>query len=98
VPSISANGSTNGILWTIDSSAQLHAYDASNLANELYHGSTGSYVKFSTPTIANGKVYVGTANSLVVFGLMNAACVSAEAIANGTERIDPCRPHWSNPR
>ena len=69
VPSISANGAANGIVWTIDSTAQLHAFDARNLANELYHGSTGSYVKFSTPSIANGKVYVGTANSLVVFGL-----------------------------
>jgi hypothetical protein len=68
-PSISANGSTNGILWVIDSSAQLRAYDASNLADELYHASVGSYVKFATPTIANGKVYAGTLNSLVVFGL-----------------------------
>jgi len=68
-PSISANGSTHGILWVIDTSAQLRAYDASNLADELYHASVGSYVKFSTPTIANGKVYAGTLNSLVVFGL-----------------------------
>lgn len=68
-PSISANGLTNGILWIVDTSVQLHAYDASNLADELYHASIGSYVKFSTPTIANGKVYVGTTNSLVVFGL-----------------------------
>jgi hypothetical protein len=60
---------TNGILWIVDTSVQLHAYDASNLADELYHASIGSYVKFSTPTIANGKVYVGTTNSLVVFGL-----------------------------
>jgi uncharacterized protein (TIGR03437 family) len=86
VPSISANGSTNGILWTIDTSVQLHAYDASNLANELYHGSVGSYVKFSTPTIANGKVYVGTQNSLVVFGLLNAAFVDAIVNAAGFQR------------
>ena len=83
VPSISANGSTNGILWTVDSSMQLHAYDASNLANELYRGSVGSYVKFSTPTIANGKVYVGTANSLIAFGLLNAASVTAIVNAAG---------------
>jgi len=82
VPSISANGSTNGILWTIDSSAQLHAFDASNLRNELYHASVGSYVKFSTPTIANGKVYVGTMNSLVVFGLLNSGAGTVDSIVN----------------
>ena len=81
VPSISALGSRNGIVWVIDSTAQLHAFDASNLANELYNGSTGSYVKFSTPTIANGKVYVGTADSLVVFGLSNAPQISSIASA-----------------
>lgn len=75
VPSISAMGSHNGIVWVIDSTAQLHAFDATNLENELYRGSTGSYVKFSTPTIANGKVYVGTTDSLVVFGLPNVAHV-----------------------
>jgi uncharacterized protein (TIGR03437 family) len=82
VPSISANGSTNGILWTIDSSAQLHAFDALNLRNELYHASVGSYVKFSTPTIANGKVYVGTMNSLVVFGLLNSGAGTVDSIVN----------------
>jgi len=46
-----------------------HAYDAVDLTHQFYQGSAGSYVKFSTPTIANGKVYVGTMNSLVVFGL-----------------------------
>ena len=82
VPSVSANGSANGILWTIDSSAQLHALDASNLGNELYRGSIGSYVKFSTPTIANGRVYVGTMNSLVVFGLVNSGEGGVDAIVN----------------
>ncbi len=69
VPSISANGSRGGIVWLIDSNGLLHAFEATNLGNELYHGTIGSYVHFSTPTIANGKVYVGTMNSLVVFGL-----------------------------
>jgi hypothetical protein len=84
-PSISANGSINGILWTIDTSVQLRAYDANNLADELYHASIGSYVKFSTPTIANGKVYIGTMNSLVVFGLR-------------TERRQHVAPGWNRIR
>jgi uncharacterized protein (TIGR03437 family) len=76
VPSISASGWRNGIVWTIQPDA-LYAFDAANLANELYHGSFGSYVKFSTPTIANGKVYVGTENAVAVFGLLTSPRISA---------------------
>ncbi|HEX4595296.1 MAG TPA: hypothetical protein VH157_13530 [Bryobacteraceae bacterium] len=98
VPSISAQGSQNGVVWMIDSSSQLHAFDASDLAHELYRGGVGSYVKFSTPTIANGKVYVGTKNSLVVFGLVNTGCGIVETVVNAAHRPDPCRPHSSEPR
>ena len=83
VPSISANGSRDGIVWAIQPDA-LHAYDASNLANELYSGSFGNYIKFSTPTIANGKVYVGTSNTLAVFGLLNSPAIGAILNAGGT--------------
>lgn len=84
-PSISANGTTNGIVWAIENSGYssstgvLHAYDASNLANELYNSNmnssrdafaTNASDKFVTPLIANGKVYVGTPNAVVVFGLL----------------------------
>jgi uncharacterized protein (TIGR03437 family) len=69
VPSISANGAANGILWTIDEAAHLRAYDAADLGHQLYRGRVSSSVKFATPTIANGKVYVGTLTSLDVFGL-----------------------------
>src|SRR5260370_28611292 len=78
VPSVSANGAENGIVWVTESSGGgiLRAYDAANLATELYNSgqnrardALGSYVKFSTPTIVNGKVYAGTQNSLPVFGL-----------------------------
>jgi uncharacterized protein (TIGR03437 family) len=82
VPSISANGAANGILWTIDPAGLLHAYDATDLTHQLYQGSVGSYVKFSTPTIANGKVYVGTLNSVVAFGLQGQATGGVVSVVN----------------
>ncbi|HYL65433.1 MAG TPA: immunoglobulin domain-containing protein [Candidatus Methylomirabilis sp.] len=78
-PSISANGATNGIVWAVENASNgvLHAYDATNLANELYNSNQAansrdvfSDNKFITPMVANGKVYVGTPNSVVVFGLL----------------------------
>lgn len=76
-PSISANGTTNGIVWAVENSgASLHAFDAANLGNELYDSSTtggrDSFAgnKFITPIVANGKVFVGTPNSVAVFGLL----------------------------
>ena len=82
VPSISANGASNGILWTIDPAAQLQAYDAANLSNQLYQANLSSFVKFSTPIIANGKVYVGTLNGLDVFGLHDQAAGSVAAVVS----------------
>jgi outer membrane protein assembly factor BamB len=72
-PSISANGTANGIVWGYEFSttiAVLHAYDATTLA-ELFNSGTllGPGVKFAIPTVCNGRVYVGTLNSLVAFGL-----------------------------
>jgi len=79
-PSISANGSSNAIVWAVENSspAVLHAYDATNLANELYNSSQasgsrdqfGAGNKFITPMVVNGKVYVGTASGVAVFGLL----------------------------
>lgn len=80
-PSISANGGANGIVWLIDNgTGELRAYDASNLADELYNSNQaiggrdqlGSSVKFSVPTVADGHVFVGTGNSLVIYGLHDA--------------------------
>ncbi len=82
VPSISANGAANGILWTIDPAGQLHAFEATDLSHQLYQGNSGSYVKFSTPTIANGKVYVGTLDSVVAFGLKGQATGSVSSVVS----------------
>jgi len=69
--SLSANGATNGVLWEIGSDSNLRAYDAVNFPKLLWSGSVGSYVKMTCPTIANGKVYVGTSSTLGVWGLTN---------------------------
>lgn len=76
VPTISANGAANAIVWALEVSGTLHAYDANNLNNELYNSNQdigrdalGSYVKFSVPTVANGRVYAGTQNAVVAYGL-----------------------------
>ncbi len=80
IPTVSANGSAGGIVWLLEGGygGTLHAYDASNVARELYNSqmkasrdSLGSFVRFTVPTVANGKVYAGTGNSLAVFGLLN---------------------------
>ena len=80
-PSISANGTGNAILWAVEnaSPAVLHAYDARNLATELYNSNQasggrdqfGGGNKFITPTVINGKVYVGTTTGVGVFGLLH---------------------------
>src|SRR5262249_39346248 len=79
-PVISANGTTNPILWAIDSVggiAVLRAFDANNLATELYDSEqnsardrAGHFVKFTVPTVINGKVYVGADSQLSVYGLL----------------------------
>jgi len=78
-PSISSSGTTNGIVWAVENgnTAVLHAYDATNLGSELYNSNQAANGrdqfagnKFITPMVANGRVYVGTPNSVVVFGLL----------------------------
>lgn len=78
-PSVSANRTSNGMVWAVENSnpAVLHAYDAGTL-NELYNSNQasggrdqfGPGNKFITPTIANGKVFVGTTTGVAVFGLL----------------------------
>jgi hypothetical protein len=79
-PAVSANGSSDGIVWAVQNSnpATLHAFAAGNLATELYNSNQaangrdnfGAGNKFMTPSIANGKVYVGTPTGVAVFGLL----------------------------
>jgi len=100
-PSVSSNGTANGILWGLDNShwnstcsngsacQVLYAYDATNLATVLYTSSQaanyrdipGTGVKFTTPTIANGKVYVGSVQAISAFGLLAGATPTAAAPA-----------------
>jgi len=84
-PAISANGTSNGIVWVVDSSgystqipAVLRAYDATDVANLLYDSNLtggrdtlGASIKFVAPVVANGKVYVGTRTEVDVFGLLS---------------------------
>lgn len=76
--SVSANGSQNGIVWAIEAggTTALHAYDATNVARELYNtnqaGSRDQFgiaVRFTVPTVMNGKVFVAGKTELAVFGL-----------------------------
>jgi chitodextrinase len=75
----SGNGNTSGIVWAMQDNnpgnGVLHAYDAGNLANELYNTSQagardtfGLATKFAIPLVANGRVFVVAQTQLVVFG------------------------------
>ncbi len=79
-PVISANGTSNAIVWAYENAgtAVLHAYDATNLATELYNSNQaangrdqfGAGNKFIAPAVADGMVFVASTNSVAVFGLL----------------------------
>lgn len=89
-PSISSDGARNGIVWTVETrpfgfsdqvpAAVLHAFDAGNIAHELYNSAqnssrdgAGPSVRFTIPMVVNGRVYVGAIKEVDVYGLLPAA-------------------------
>ena len=90
-PSISANGTTQGIVWAVyavGTTSILIAHDASNVATTLYSSATnaardglGAASHHAFPTIANGNVYVAAANQLSVYGLVNSAQTSPPTLS-----------------
>jgi hypothetical protein len=86
-PVVSASDTTDGIVWALQNDqsssggqAVLHAYDATDLANELYNSALnadrdnpGVAVKFTVPVVANGKVFVGTQTQVSVFGQLSSS-------------------------
>ena len=84
-PTISANGTKDGIVWVIatktwngtDRNAVLHAYDAANIQKELYNTEenrardrAGKALRFTIPTVVNGRVYIGANGEVDVYGLL----------------------------
>ncbi len=106
-PSVSANGTSDGIVWVTQNTnpnpadhgsayaCVLRAYNADNVAQELYNSgqaaggrdAVGQYVKFSVPTVADGKVFVGTTDSVAVFGLLGPPVPSVAANVAGSVRV-----------
>jgi hypothetical protein len=89
MPSVSANGATSGIVWVLGlpTGYTLLAYDATNLANQLYSSQTnksrdspGPNVAFTHPVIANGKVYVGGSSMVSIYGLLGATPTTASPV------------------
>jgi hypothetical protein len=79
LPAISSNGSSNGIVWVVweatpvKAQTVLYAFEADNLSVQLYNSTgttTGLGVQFGVPTVANGRVYVGTTSEVDVYGLL----------------------------
>lgn len=82
-PVISANGTTGGVVWAIDNTGgatTLHAYDAANLATELYNSDQAAggrdqseqlQVEFQSPVVADGHVFLAGETRIDVYGLLS---------------------------
>lgn len=74
-----------GILWAVTPNSILHAFNASNVASELWNSSQNSgrdalpsFPKFVEPTVANGRVYVAThSNQVAAYGLLSDFTISS---------------------
>jgi hypothetical protein len=94
-PSISANGTSNAIVWSIDASQNpqvLYAHDATNVANLLWSSaanatrdSAGQAIKFQFPTVANGRVFVGSIGQVLVYGLPDFSLSPASSVVSETQ-------------
>ncbi len=86
---------STGIVWATTTAQDasnsavpgtLRAYNANDISDELYDSdqvstrdAMGTFVKMSTPVVANGKVYVNTqSNELPVYGLLCQQSLAAE--------------------
>ncbi|HEX3451573.1 MAG TPA: hypothetical protein VHS97_25190, partial [Isosphaeraceae bacterium] len=101
VESISADGTSNGIVWSAqvdgfasDGPAILRAYEANNLATPLYasnqagpRDTAGGGVKFTTPTIANGHVYLGTQFEVDAYGLLPTAGSASNSVRTAARTV-----------
>src|SRR6266849_3364013 len=104
-PSVSANGNSNGVLWVI--TGQLLAFDAVSLkllytTNQAPNGrdTLPPVGHFVTQTVTNGKVYVGTRNSLEVYGLFHIVTVTggnAQTATVATALPAPIKVNAANP-
>ena len=91
-PSISANGTQSGIVWSVDWSQYpqtLYAHNAANVSQLLWSSnqnaardSAGKQQKFSTPTVADGNVFIGAVDQVMVYGLLSPG-FSLSSLANG---------------
>lgn len=104
---LSANSGQNGIAWlvtendTVDGNpATLHALNAANLADELWNSDTnaardapGEFVKFASPTVVNGFVYLPTlSNSVAIYGTLpatqSAGTPTITSVVNGASYLE----------